>query len=185
MNSVIEYTGVITVRMKHKKDIIIKNNGTHQLFRSLIRALELPHISSEVTSDDIRDTMPVAVQLYCYDKEWNPDDPLNTANLQYYLLNKMSIVRCTTVYEGSPKITYAFYLTQSNLWTNYSSSDDTILRNYSYLTLLDKNNNALAYIKLDLASLELKNWRSESQASITWELSFDNAPQTTTPGGIT
>ena len=189
MNSAIGYKGEVTIKVKNKSPIIVKNNGTANLFTALIKAMALPRNSTAQYCNDVRDSMPTYAQVYCFESNW--DGSLSQTS-SYQLLNDIPIIRAviSELGGGIPCIQYSFYLTKSNLWGTVSHTAETyasILQNYSYLVLLNKLKQPLAYVKIDLSNdtegLNITDWEAAQQAAITWELSFTNVTEPTPQQG--
>lgn len=157
MSSQLGYKGKVTIKVKNKPPVIIKNTGTVALFDVLSKALCLFRNFSEEYCAALRTSVPSQAMLLCYvDSNDVPGDIEAASNYQtnwlsgkssvQKLLNPIPIVRSSVKTDKKlPVVEYAFYLTESNLW-NFTETESLTNEQYqdaltkrSYLLLLDSH----------------------------------------------
>lgn len=178
MNCTISYNGKVSIQVKNKPRRVLTNSGTPELFNLLCRILaqQLTPYSDRKFAGEL----PALIDVLCCpnttDSQLFLDYPQYKEYSQYSILTQKAAIYSREVNNSVLKLTTI--LNNSIM----SSSYETNLNNASlktYIVLLDGNaKNILAVILVDSSFKEsLKSVGDDvnSQATITWEMSFTNS----------
>lgn len=166
MQSFLNYSGKVTIKVKSKPPIKSFNSGTNALFNSLCNIIA--RNLSDANSDLLRSALPSYMMIVSA----LPSDDV-TNNFVYTQGNNLLLTEIpvnSRVVGSSTSVTLTSILTHSNI---YSSRYDSTAE--GYILLLDGDReNILAYTNLSLADIKEVVEDSYGQASIQWEMSFQN-----------
>lgn len=174
-SSNIIYQGKVTVKVKGKPPVKLKNNGTQSFFTALYNILSLTVLTNN--PDKFRSVLPceMSIVMLGSDHVW-VDDNYSSVSSESLLTTPMSIVsrNVATVKNHtslSTSVTFDCLLTHG--YINATKYDST---KTGFILLLDgqAEQKILAYTEFDLQQIADVASTANSQATISWQLSFGN-----------
>lgn len=189
ISSGIKYSGKVTVKIKNKPPVKVRNNGTNALFNLIYDILGfsgqpydcdeswvnrtpgymmLLHKNSFTSIDDLTASIDKDNSYSKYVE--------NTLLLKPMEIEERIVPQEEENNDYTPDdkyVTFKCFLTKGNI---YSSVLNNCKEQEGLVILLDRNrHNILAYVKIKLEAFESVNADSEGQAIIEWNMDFSNS----------
>ena len=164
----ITYTGKVTVKVKGKPPVRLKNKGTISFFKSLYNILSLTIINND--TETLRSILPNSMSIVLADSQTPRWDSVEYTKISgaSILSSPMPIVS-RKVQDSS--VSFDSLLTHS--YINSAKYDSTKI---AFIVLLDgqADSKVLAYTTFNLSDIATVAQTPNSQATISWQLSFGN-----------
>lgn len=171
LESVIQYKGDVTIKIKDKPKVKQHNEGTFHLFNLLNRIFS----KSVYELTDLGSLLPCYISILPHvDNIITAETLRETPNYEFYknysiIIKELPILNKQII---GNSVKYSTVLTTS-LMNNYIT---TLVDKTGYPVLLDANcSNILAFSEIDLSILQTMYNDSLGQAEIDWEISFNNS----------
>lgn len=168
----IKYTGEVSIKVKTKPPIKVKNSGTDAFFNLLYELLA--NLISPQNQVGVIDRLPSKLQIIRNatiqsDNKYSPikyESLLTTSGLN--VADNRELLKDTTT--GKECLQFTFYITNGYLNSTYATCREEIGK----LLLLDNTNRILAHVDVDLTDFGTVYDDANGQAVIEWKLMFSN-----------